>query len=104
MRRYLFACLGLLLSLAASATSPAPVQAATINPNIGIGLSTGLNSGRAINCWGGARILRNRGFWDVRRADCRGRIFVYRARRGGNRYEISVNAQNGRVVSTRRMR
>lgn len=100
MRRYLFACLGLLLSLAISGTPLTPAQAVTINPNIG----TGLNSGRAINCRGGARILRNRGFWGVWRVDCRGRIFVYRARRGGHRYEISVSAHNGRVVSTRRIR
>lgn len=101
MRRFLFACLlGLGLSLVIPVTLPTPTHAVTINLNIG----TSLNNGRAISCRDGERILRNRGFRDIRRVDCRGRFFVYRARRGGNRFEIAVNSRNGRVADVRRIR
>jgi hypothetical protein len=40
----------------------------------------------------------------VRRIDCRGRIFIYHARRGGNRFEVALNSRNGRVVDVRRIR
>ena len=100
MRRLLFACLGLALSFVMPVTSPAPAHAVTINIEIG----TSLNNGRAITCRDGERILRNRGFRDIRRVDCRGRFFVYRARRGLGRFEIAVSAHNGRVVDLRRLR
>jgi hypothetical protein len=35
--------------------------------------------------------------------DCRNRLFVYRAWRGGNRFEVVVNRHNGRVVGLRRI-
>jgi hypothetical protein len=88
---------GLLL---APAIMPAPVQAVTININVG----SSLNNGRGITCAQGERQLRNRGFRDVRRVNCRGRYFVYRAWRGGNRFEIAVRSSNGRVVDVRRIR
>ena len=100
MRRLLFACLGLALSFVLPVASPTPAHAVTININIG----TSLNNGRAITCRDGERILRNRGFRDIRRVDCRGRFFVYRARRGAGRFEIAVSAHNGRVVDLRRLR
>ena len=100
MRRPLFACFGLVLSLVVPVALPTPAQAVTINLNIG----TSLNNGRAITCRDGERILRSRGFRDIRREDCRGRFFVYRARRGGSRFEIAVSAHNGRVVDLRRIR
>ena len=100
MRRLLFACLGLTLSLAAPVAVPSPAHAVTINITIG----SNLNNGRAITCRDGERILRRRGFRDIRRVDCRGRFFVYRARRDGRRYEIAVSAHNGRVVDLRRLR
>ncbi len=99
MRRPLFACLGLALSLAAPMTVPTPAHAVTINITIG----SNLNHGRRITCREGERILRNRGFRDIRRVDCRGRFFVYRARRGASRFEIAVAAHNGRVVDLRRI-
>jgi hypothetical protein len=55
---------------------PALAHAVTIEINIG----TNLNNGRAITCREGERLLRNRGFRDIRRMDCGGRFFVYRAR------------------------
>lgn len=100
MRRPLLACLGLALCLAAPALMPTPAQAVTINLHIG----SSLNHGRAITCRDGERILRNRGFRDIRRVDCRGRFFVYRARRGGSRFEIAINRHNGRVADVRRIR
>jgi hypothetical protein len=99
MRRLLFACVGLALSFAAPVVTPASAQDVTINITIG----SNLNNGRAITCWDGERILRNRGFRDVRRVDCRGRFFVYHARRGVGRFEIAVSAHNGRVVDFRRL-
>jgi hypothetical protein len=100
MRRVLFAYFGLALSLVVPVASPTPANAVTININIG----SSLNNGRAITCRDGERILRNRGFRDIRRVDCRGRSFVYNARRGGGRFEIAVSAHNGRVVDFRRLR
>lgn len=100
MPRPLFACLGFILGLVVPVALPAPAQAVTVNINIG----TSLNNGRAITCRDGERILRNRGFRDIRRVDCRGRFFVYRARRGGSRFEMAVSAHNGRVVDMRRIR
>jgi hypothetical protein len=100
MPRFLFACIGLAFSFATPAIVPAPAHATAINLNIG----TSLNNGRAITCRDGERILRNRGFRDIRRVDCRGRFFVYRARLGAARFEIAVSAHNGRVVDLRRIR
>ena len=100
MRRPLFACFGLVLSLAIPVALPTPAQAVTINLSIG----TSLNNGRAVTCRGGERILRSRGFRDIRRIDCHGRFLVYRAWRGGSRFEIAVSAHNGRVVDVRRIR
>jgi hypothetical protein len=100
MRRLLHACLGLALMVAAPTLMPAPAQAVTINLHIG----TSLNNGRAITCRDCVRILRNRGFRDIRRVDCRGRFFVYHARRGASRFEIAISAHNGRVVDLRRIR
>ncbi|MDQ6435165.1 hypothetical protein RB623_14000 [Mesorhizobium sp. LHD-90] len=100
MRRLFFACLGLALSLVVPVASPTPAQAVTVNITIG----SSLNSGRAITCRQGERILRSRGFRDIRRVDCRGRFLIYHGRRGGNRYEIAVSAHNGRVVDLRRIR
>jgi len=100
MRPHLLLCFGLALSLAEPVALPPPAQAVTINIHIG----SNLNHGRAISCRDGERILRNRGFRDVRRVNCSGRFFVYRAWRGGRRYEIAVNRHNGRVVDVRRLR
>ncbi len=79
---------------------PAPADAVTININVG----SSLNNGRGITCVQGERLLRNRGFRDIRRIDCRGRYFVYRGWRGGSRLEITVRSSNGRVVNMRRIR
>jgi hypothetical protein len=100
MPRRLFTRLGLVLSLAVPLALPAPAYTASVSISIG----TNLNHGRRITCAQGERMLRNRGFRDIRRVDCRGRFFVYRARRGGNRFEIAINSHNGRVADVRRIR
>jgi hypothetical protein len=80
--------------------APAPAFAVTVNINIG----SNLNNGRPISCREGERRLRQRGFRDVRRVDCRGRTFVYRAWRGNQRVQISLDSRNGRVSDVRRIR
>ena len=101
MSRRFFVYLALILGLLVlPAAIPTPAGAVTININVG----TSLNNGRGISCAQGERLLRNRGFRDVRRINCRGRYFVYRAWRGGSRFEIAVRSSNGRVVDVRRIR
>lgn len=101
MRNNILTTLGLVFCLLATPLAlPAPAQAVTININIG----TNLNNGRAITCRQGEWQLRNRGFRDVRRVDCRGRIFLYRAWRGSQRFEIALDSRNGRVSDVRRIR
>lgn len=87
-------------------TAPVGLPAEAIaqtNININIGIGTNLNRGRGISCSQGERLLRNRGFRDVRRIDCRGRFFVYRAWRGNTRFEIAVRQFDGRIVDMRRI-
>jgi hypothetical protein len=79
---------------------PTPAHAVTVNINIG----SNLNNGRPISCREGERRIRDRGFRDVRRVDCRGRFFVYRAWRGSQRFEIALDSRNGRVSDVRRIR
>ncbi|MEK1886158.1 MAG: hypothetical protein AAAB35_00985 [Phyllobacterium sp.] len=68
-----------------------------------LSVGTVLNRGRPIVCQTGVDRLRERGFHDVWRIDCRGRFFVYRAWKAGRRFEIAVNRHNGRVVDLRRV-
>jgi hypothetical protein len=82
--------------------APGPASA-QVSVDINIGIGTLLSGGRRISCSQGERILRNRGFRDIRRVDCRGRNFVYRGTRRGNRYEIAVRSSNGRVADYRRV-
>ena len=101
MPRRIIACIAIVLGLLlAPAVMPTAVNAVTININVGSSLS----SGRGITCAQGERLLRNRGFRDIRRVNCRGRHFVYRGWRGGSRFEIVVRQSNGRVVDVRRIR
>ncbi len=88
--------LGLLLT---PAVIPTTAEAVTIDITIG----SSLNNGRGITCWEGERLLRNRGFRDIRRMDCRGRYFVYRGTRNGRRLEIALRSSDGRVSDVRRL-
>jgi len=89
----------LLLTPAGPAT---PAHAVTVDINIRTG--TNLSAGRRITCGEGERLLRDRGFRDIRRIDCRGRYFVYRAWRRNNRFEIALRSRDGRVEDMRRLR
>ncbi|MGN6770214.1 MAG: hypothetical protein ACTHJQ_10285 [Rhizobiaceae bacterium] len=101
MRKYVLAgLLGITIGLGTPIAAVTPAGAVTVNINIG----SSLNHGRAITCTQGQRLIQNRGFRDVRRVDCRGRFFVYRARRGGHRFEITLSAHTGRVTDFRRIR
>lgn len=100
MYRSSLASLAIILTLmGAPAIVPAPANAVTINIHIG----SSLNNGRGITCSEGERLLRNRGFRDIRRMDCRGRYFVYRGSRNGSRWEIAIRSRDGRVVDVRRL-
>ncbi len=94
---------GLAFGLLASPMTLPPEAIAQTNVNINISIGTSLNRGRGISCSQGERLLRNRGFRDVRRVDCRGRFFVYRAWRGNTRFEIAIRQSDGRVVDMRRI-
>lgn len=99
--RRIFASLAIVVGLLLTpAIIPVPADAVTVNINVG----SNLNNGRGITCAQGELLLRNRGFCDIRRIDCRGRYFVYRGWRGGNRFEIAVRQRDGRVVDMRRIR
>lgn len=99
MRPHLLLCFGLALSLAAPFALPTSAQGITLNLHNG----SSFNTRRAITCRQGERILYNRGFRDVRRTDCHGRFFIYRAWRDGRRYEIALRARNGTVADMRRV-
>jgi hypothetical protein len=103
MDRMLARLLGIAAVLIILAPAVAPVPAHAIRVNVNIGIGTSLDSGRRISCAEGARLIRNRGFFNVTQRNCRGRNFTYRAARRGRRYEISIRASDGRVVHYRRL-
>lgn len=88
-----------LFILVSPSVAPATARSVTVNINVGSSIS----NGRGISCWEGERLLRNRGFRDVRRIDCRGRYFVYRGWRSGTRFEVVLRQRDGRVISRRRI-
>lgn len=103
MLRSWYLSTGLAIVLLASPMALPPEASAQSNVNVNISIGTNLNRGRGITCSQGERLLRNRGFRDIRRVDCRGRFFIYRAWRGNIRFEIAVRQSNGRVVDMRRI-
>jgi hypothetical protein len=104
MIRTTIASLGIAaMLLSVPATLPAPA-AAQVSVNIDIGIGTQLSGRRRITCARGEQLIRRRGFRDVRRIDCRGRYFVYRASRRGSRFEIALSSRDGQVVDFRRVR
>lgn len=95
--------LSLVLAVGLSVPTITVPTEASAQAQISISVGTNLNRGRGITCSQGERLLRSRGFRDVRRIDCRGRFFVYHARRGNSRFEISIRQRDGRVVDMRRI-
>ncbi len=100
MRNFLVAKLCLALMLMTFASQPSFAQSVNVDIRIG----TSLNNGRSITCSQGERLLRLRGFRDIRRVDCRGRFYIYRANLGIRRFEVALNSRDGRVVDMRRIR
>jgi len=100
MRPSIVVRLGLVASLLVAGTS-IPAGAISVNFNFGVG--SNVSFGNRISCARGEQLLRDRGFLEIRRVDCRGRFFVYRGWRGGKRYEISIRASDGHVVDYRRV-
>jgi hypothetical protein len=100
LRKTAWVSLGLAFSLLLTPVAlPTEASAATVT----ISMGTSVSNGRGISCSQGERRLRNRGFRDIRRIDCRGRFFVYRAWRGSNRFEIAIRQRDGRIVDMRRI-
>ena len=106
MIRTTAALLGVTTLLIITPVAPAPPANAAVNidVNIGFGIGTNLNRGRRLSCRQGERILRNRGFRDIRRINCSGRYFTYRGWRRDRRYEVSLRSRDGRVADVRRLR
>ncbi|MDT4863697.1 hypothetical protein FQZ97_984150 [compost metagenome] len=63
-----------------------------------------INNGHRIHCNQGTRLLRARGFHNVRALDCRGSHFLYRGNRVGRTYDITVRARDGRITNMRLVR
>jgi hypothetical protein len=84
----------------AAAPTPAPAQ---VNIDINIGIGTNLSARQRVSCARGELLLRSRGFRNIERRDCRGRFFVYRATRRGDRFEIAIRASDGQIVDFRRV-
>ena len=67
-------------------------------------VGTRINNGHRIRCVEGARLLRMRGFRNVRALDCRGRHFLYRGDRSRRTYDITVRVRDGRITNIRAVR
>jgi hypothetical protein len=88
-------CLATLIGAAAFTITPAPQQA--------VAQEVILASTWRVSCSQGQRIMRNRGYWDVRVRSCGGRFHVYRAWRGNSRWEVWMRSSDGRIVDRRRI-
>lgn len=67
-------------------------------------VGTRINNGHRIRCAEGARLLRMRGFRNVRAVDCRGSHFLYRGDRQRRTYDVTVRARDGRITNVRTVR
>ncbi|MCR6497456.1 hypothetical protein MUO32_00280 [Shinella sp. CPCC 101442] len=100
MRKNTWSAFALAFSLILPVSLPAPAYALEVSIHVG----SNLNFGRAITCRQGQQLIRNRGFRDVRRIDCRGRTYIYHARRGNSTFEIALSSRTGRVIDVHRLR
>lgn len=64
-------------------------------------VGTRINSGHRVRCAEGARLLRMRGFSNVRSLDCRGTHFLYRGDRFRRTYDVTVRSRDGRITNVR---
>lgn len=91
-----------LLALAIVGSIAEPVPAFSQNQTALVG--TRINNGHRIRCSEGARLLRIRGFRNVRAIDCRGSHFLYRGDRFRRTYDVTVRARDGRITNVRTVR
>ncbi|MCB1379601.1 MAG: hypothetical protein KDK89_14730 [Alphaproteobacteria bacterium] len=62
----------------------------------------GYNYGK-LSCASARSIVRGNGYRDVVTRDCRGRTYVFKARKRGHVYLIKVNARNGHIIDRVRL-
>ncbi|TMV02459.1 hypothetical protein FGI60_12525 [Brucella haematophila] len=91
-----------LLALTVVGTIAEPVQAFSQNQTALVG--TRINNGHRIRCSDGTRLLRMRGFRNVRAIDCRGSHFLYRGDRLRRTYDVTIRARDGRITNVRTVR
>lgn len=58
--------------------------------------------GARLTCKQARRIIRRKGYSRLRRRDCTGTVYRFRARRHGRRYDIRISAYTGAILSVRR--
>ena len=56
---------------------------------------------RRVSCGRGKRLVRSYGYRFIVPIDCRGRVYKYKASRGGNRFILKMKSRNGRIFSRR---
>ena len=60
------------------------------------------DAGKKYSCKQARRLVRRNGYRKIRAFDCRGRVYGFYARSGGEIYKIRVNVRSGRIISARR--
>lgn len=81
---------------------PGEAAAAKVTLDFSVGIN--LSGGKRISCPQGRRSIERRGFHDVRMIDCHGKLYVYRAWRHRDYFEIVLRSRDGRVADYRRLR
>ncbi|MGE0006752.1 MAG: hypothetical protein AB7S92_14300 [Parvibaculaceae bacterium] len=92
-----------ILALFAALLIAQPAAPAQAKVQIDITIGGTLWGKGKISCRQGARLLRDRGYYNVSMRDCRGRYYTYRAWRKNRYFQIAVDARNSRVVNRLRL-
>lgn len=90
------------IALFFAATVVETVPAFSQSRSVSVGVR--INNGHRIRCSDGVRLLRTRGFRNVRALDCRGSHFFYRGDRHRRTYDVTVRARDGRITNVRSVR
>lgn len=96
------AALIVFVALIVSGVVSGPTPAFSQNQSAVVGVR--INNGQRIRCNEGTRLLRARGFHNVRALDCRRSHFLYRGNRFSRTYDITVRARDGRITNMRAIR
>ena len=91
------------LSVLAALFIAQPIESALAKVKIDITIGGTLWGKGKISCNQGARLLRDRDYYNISPRDCQGRHYVYRAWRNNKYFQITVDARNSRVVDRRRL-